>query len=1284
MEIQNQEFEIEVERIIKTFESIEHEEKHEIIKSLKEGGIFAKQGNFDLAEQAFKRALEFRQYGNQTSLAFTFYNLARIKYNQGNFVAAERLLKNATKLRRDDVNNWLLLGDVYRKLEKSVEAIRAFRTASTKKSKVDYASLQLGKLFRENGNLREAFIELKKIKTITKQVVEEFEYFASQAIKDGESELAEESLKILADTAPSNTDLLIDLGKILFKQEKMKEAEKILLKAVKIDPKISTGWFLLGEIFQTQERFTESIQAFNNVIKEDHKDVRAWMNLGEIYYSQSMFDEAKKAFKEILEIQPNNIEAWIKLGEIFTAKEEFKEAEEAYLKVVKYNPNNVYIRVNLATLLKNQERLEEAEKIIREALEYNSSCAKCWSFLGKLLEQKGSFSEAIDAYWNAVEHNPQLMETWISLGFLLKKFERYYEAEKAFTEALDVAPPNWIKKETIERELTELIKEKQKTQPPIVKEAPVPVRTDEHVPITKMKKEETKELKEEKKEEAKTIFDLIETTYGDPIYYYDLVRERVIAIHNDGSASESVTEPTEEGGGKIFQRTLSKDDKILQSIAGIKQMPVKPSSSLAFLPNDSNTLISGRWDGMVEIWNIKTGEMVREINGHKMKVTAISITPDGENLITASDDNTIRIWNTQTGHQVLSKPCGHTGQVVCLDISNEGNIFVSGGAEGVVAVWDFEKGDRIFNLHELYLSNPLLAMTNQIQGRTNPVICLSISKDNIHLISGYSDGFVRLWNLRNAELVDSIKLMNESVMKVSFTKDNKWIVVLYRNGHISAFPFNQGGINHSHRKVISQQNQVKIFSTAHSNNYILYGTDNSSIHIYSFEKATKKLYEPLNIVTSISVSDDSKYIAAGGANGEIKIWDFQTYELIKDLVDYPIDTIPGSYDTIPGSFDTPSEDYEQYVHRGADFADQGNLNQAIECFQKATEINPNIPMAWTNISVIYGRMKKESEAISAAKTAIKIDPGTEQAWKVLAVSYREIGKPYEAINAFKEAVKLNPNSEYWYEIGTIYGNLKNFPEAEKYLKKAVNLNPQLYQAWGNLGFAYEEMGDLKNAISCYQRSLKINSKSVVALNGLATVYLSLNNLKLALNYGIKATNENPNSDESWTHLGVIYRHLKDNERAIQAYEKALSIKDRPDTWFSLGNAYFDEKNIKKSLDCYKKAVKFKPDYDKAWENMGYTYDSIGKWKDAIKYYKKTLEINPRKYSAWINMGVTYGKKRKHKDALECFQNALKFNPNDGLIWMNMAQTYGHLGNKVKAQECAMKALLLAAEQAKRR
>ena len=66
-----------------------------------------------------------------------------------------------------------------------------------------------------------------------------------------------------------------------------------------------------------------------------------------------------------------------------------------------------------------------------------------------------------------------------------------------------------------------------------------------------------------------------------------------------------------------------------------------PVHSISFSP-DGNRIVSGS-DSLVQVWDVKMGEQLRELQGHNSWVTSVGFSPDGKQIVSGSSDESVRV-----------------------------------------------------------------------------------------------------------------------------------------------------------------------------------------------------------------------------------------------------------------------------------------------------------------------------------------------------------------------------------------------------------------------------------------------------------------------------------------------------------------------------------------------------------------------------------------------------------------------------------------------------------------
>lgn len=158
-----------------------------------------------------------------------------------------------------------------------------------------------------------------------------------------------------------------------------------------------------------------------------------------------------------------------------------------------------------------------------------------------------------------------------------------------------------------------------------------------------------------------------------------------------------------------------------------------PARRVVFAPG-GKTLASGEdaignEDGLLHLWDAKTGKSLRTMKGHANGVLTLAYAPDGKLLASAGHDKVIRLWEPATG-AAKGRLAGHADSVYALAFSPDGKTLASGGQGGQLRLWDSATGKAIAS----------------VEADNNYVAVIAYSPDGKLLIEAGSEGGIRLWD----------------------------------------------------------------------------------------------------------------------------------------------------------------------------------------------------------------------------------------------------------------------------------------------------------------------------------------------------------------------------------------------------------------------------------------------------------------------------------------------------------------------------------------------------------
>ncbi len=158
---------------------------------------------------------------------------------------------------------------------------------------------------------------------------------------------------------------------------------------------------------------------------------------------------------------------------------------------------------------------------------------------------------------------------------------------------------------------------------------------------------------------------------------------------------------------------------------------------------------------------------------------------------------------------------------------------------------------------------------------------------------------------------------------------------------------------------------------------------------------------------------------------------------------------------------------------GTEFSKQNKPLEALQCFDKAIEINSSFELPWGNKASIFLNLKRFDEALQSADKALELNKSWPDVLKLKGILLLNLGRNEEAIESLEKATKIDPEEwSNWDNKGRALLNLKKFESAIDCFDKAINLKPDNYDALFFRSICLREIKRYKEALESIEAVLK--------------------------------------------------------------------------------------------------------------------------------------------------------------------------------------------------------------------
>ena len=395
------------------------------------------------------------------------------------------------------------------------------------------------------------------------------------------------------------------------------------------------------------------------------------------------------------------------------------------------------------------------------------------------------------------------------------------------------------------------------------------------------------------------------------------------------------------------------------------------------------------------------------------------------------------------------------------------------------------------------------------------------------------------------------------------------------------------------------------------------------------------------------------------------------------------------------------------------YLDIHNFQKAKEAVITGINQHPSSSSLKFKLAQIYVQSGKPSKGLVLLREIEHLEDCSSDFYLLKGSALNVLGKKEEAKEAFTKSIELAYvyRDDVIYNIAFSYITTRQYKQAVKYLRLALEFNPQNISVIHELALCYERTDDLANGIKFYQKYLDLDPFAENIWFSIGVLYSSLERYDKAVEsfdfaialspdytsaYFSKA-NTYVNAGkyheaievyeeiimlefdnlQAFCFMGECYEKLGMYRKALHFYQKAMAIDESyPEAWYGMGVAHFELDETIISLRCFKEAIRLDPENSDYWYMLGEVYRKLGKIEKSVEAFNRTVELDPNDYEAWLSHADIFFKENKLKDAIKVLTKAYEYNDDISTINYQLAAYYIYNNQPDKAYKYFEQGLLI--------
>jgi len=361
----------------------------------------------------------------------------------------------------------------------------------------------------------------------------------------------------------------------------------------------------------------------------------------------------------------------------------------------------------------------------------------------------------------------------------------------------------------------------------------------------------------------------------------------------------------------------------------------------------------------------------------------------------------------------------------------------------------------------------------------------------------------------------------------------------------------------------------------------------------------------------------------------------------------------------------PEYDFNYYNTKGLEYYYSGDLGGAVNYFKKAVGMSPKnqnaLANAYNNLALAYMKQNNLAEAKNALNSALRADKNFNLTYINLAkleglkaAQYKQNGgREKESFNKqrekyLKKALNVNPNSKYAYlELGNYYLEEKKYDLARENFKNAVLIDGDFFEGLMGLGISHIEEGNLDEGIKVLRKAASVGgdgisgslsgknagNKGVLGgVSGGTSGRASGGKGGFGSQRGSFSAQDGTLGAQGGKNPDLLY-YLARVCVANASYDEAkgyildaLKICENKNYYFELGKIYYAQDDFASAQNAFNKAMELDLDFE--LEGDIYNYLGLIEYKNfdtdkAVYMFKKAVDIDPKRAMYLYNLAQAY-------------------------------------------------------------
>jgi protein O-mannosyl-transferase len=259
-----------------------------------------------------------------------------------------------------------------------------------------------------------------------------------------------------------------------------------------------------------------------------------------------------------------------------------------------------------------------------------------------------------------------------------------------------------------------------------------------------------------------------------------------------------------------------------------------------------------------------------------------------------------------------------------------------------------------------------------------------------------------------------------------------------------------------------------------------------------------------------------------------------------------------------------------------------------------------------------------------------------------SLTWRQTKIWHDSETLWNHALAASPSSMAHFHVGRFMAQQGDLAEAEKHLRRAVEINPTNDVIQSNLALVLARQGNLPEATAHFYRALEINPADPATLNNMGITLAQQGKLDEAIQHFQRSLEIKPNDASGHTNMANLLLDRGDVDGATKHLRVAIEIDPADaDNHNTLAIISAKRGNLAEATGYLRRVVELKPADAAAANNLAITLAKQERLDEAAQRFEAALRIDPNFAEAHAGLARVLAAQKKPEEATRHYQEALR-------------------------------------------